>query len=176
MASPIGHALVGIGLAALAVPLAGVSPTPALWLGAVVASGLPDLDFVGTAFGLAPDRTHRGPSHSLLALAILALAALGLSWRFASTIPFEWVLVWSFALLAHPVVDLLATGPKDARDGFGLPLLWPIVSRRWYLSRPPVQPASLEQYGTSDIWRLLLPELFTFGSACIGLVLLGRAL
>ena len=79
MASPIGHALVGIGLAALAVPVAGVSPTPALWLGAVVASGLPDLDFIGTAFGLAHRRAHRGPTHSLLVLGVLVLAALVVS-------------------------------------------------------------------------------------------------
>lgn len=176
MASPIGHALVGIGLAALAVPVAGVSPTPALWLGAVVASGLPDLDFLGTVFGCAPERTHRGPSHSLLVLGILVLAALGVSWRFGNLGHPDLVLVWSVALLSHPVVDLMATGPQDSRDGFGLPLFWPLSPRRWYLRHPWIRPPSLEQYKTGAFLRLLLPELFTFGPACIGLILLGRVL
>jgi membrane-bound metal-dependent hydrolase YbcI (DUF457 family) len=176
MASPIGHALVGIGLAALAVPVAGVSPTPALWLGALVASGLPDLDFIGTAFGLTPKQTHRGPSHSWLVLGVLVLAALGLSWRLESLVHPDQVLVWSVALLSHPLVDLLATGPRAGRKGFGLPLFWPLWPRRWYLRRPLVHPPSLEQYKTGAFWRLLLPEVLTFGPACIGFILLARAI
>ena len=176
MASPIGHALVGIGLAALAVPVAGVSPTPMLWLGAVVASGLPDLDIFGTAFGLIRRQTHRGPTHSLLVLGLLALAALGLTSCLGGALWFERVLVWSVVLLSHPIVDTLATGPQAARNGFGLPLFWPLTSRRWYLRRPLVRPPSLEQYGTRAIWRLLLPEFCTLGPVCVGLILLGRAL
>ena len=176
MASPIGHAFVGIGLAALALPVAGVSPTPALWLGAVVASGLPDLDFIGTVFGLAHRRAHRGPTHSLLLLGVLVLAALVVSSSLEKTVWLERVLVWSIALLSHPIVDMLATGPNTARRGYGLPLFWPLASRRWYMRRPLLCPPSLAQYRTRAIWRLLLPELYTFGIACIGLVLLGRAL
>jgi membrane-bound metal-dependent hydrolase YbcI (DUF457 family) len=176
MASPIGHALVGIGLAALAVPVAGVSPSPALWLGAVVASGLPDLDFIGTLFGLAPRRTHRGPSHSFLVLGLVALFALCLSLHLERLLPMDLVFVWSLVLFSHPVVDLMATGPQAAQNGFGLPLLWPLSTHRWYLHSPLVHPPSLEQYKSGKIWRHLLPEVFTFGPACLGFILLGQVL
>ena len=176
MASPIGHALVGIGLAALAVPVADLSPTPALWLGAVVASGLPDLDLVGTLFGLAPERTHRGPSHSFLVLGILVLIALVLSLPFESPVQLDLVLVWSIVLLSHPVIDLMATGPRASRKGLGLPLFWPVYPYRWYLRRPLLHPPSFAQYKSGAFWRLLLPEVLTFGPACLGLILLGHVL
>jgi membrane-bound metal-dependent hydrolase YbcI (DUF457 family) len=176
LASPIGHALVGIGLAALAVPVTGVSPSPALWMGAVVASGLPDLDLVGTLIGVSPERAHRGGTHSLLVLGVVALVALGVSWQFEDVISSSLVVVWSVVLLSHPLVDLLATGPQAAYKGFGLPLFWPLWSRRWYLRRPPVRPPSLEQYKSGTAWRLLLPELALFGPACVGMILLGGVL
>jgi membrane-bound metal-dependent hydrolase YbcI (DUF457 family) len=173
MASPIGHALVGIGLAALCVPTIGVSPSAAVWVGSVIASGLPDLDLVGTMFGISPTRAHRGATHSLLVLGMVVLVAIGLSLQFDSFVGHDLVAVWSLALLSHPIVDLLATGPQAARKRFGLPLFWPLWSRRWYLRRPPLRPPSLEQYRSGSIWRLLLPELTLFGPLCIGMVLLG---
>jgi membrane-bound metal-dependent hydrolase YbcI (DUF457 family) len=176
LASPIGHALVGIGLAALAVPATGVAPSPALWMGAVVASGLPDLDFVGTLFGVSVRRAHRGGTHSLLVLGVVALVALGVSWQFVDIIPPNLIAAWSVVLLSHPLVDLLATGPRAGRMGLGLPLFWPLCPRRWYLRRPPIRPPSLEQYRSGAAWCLLLPELALFGPACVGMVLLGGVL
>jgi membrane-bound metal-dependent hydrolase YbcI (DUF457 family) len=176
MASPVGHALVGIGLAAVAVPVTGVSPSSVLWVGSVIASGLPDLDYVGTILGISPQQTHRRVTHSLLVLCIVALAALGLSWRFADVRTHELVAVWSVVLLSHPLVDLLATGPRTAHKGFGLPLFWPLWPRRWYLRRPLVEPPSLREYRSGRVWRRLLRELTLFGPACVGMVLLGAAL
>ena len=131
MASPIGHALVGIGLAALSVPTIGVSPSAAVWVGSVIASGLPDLDFVGTMFGISPARVHRRATHSLVVLGTIVLIAAGLSLQFKSFVVHDLVVVWSLALLSHPIVDLLATGPQAACKSFGLPLFWPLGSRRW---------------------------------------------
>jgi membrane-bound metal-dependent hydrolase YbcI (DUF457 family) len=172
MASPFGHALVGIGLAALSVPTLGVSPSAAVWIGSVIASGLPDLDYVGAMFGISPERVHRKASHSLLVLATIVLFVAGLSPRL-NLVGRDLVVVWSLALLSHPIVDLVATGPQAAYKGFGLPLFWPLWSRRWYLHRPLVRPPTLEQYRSGAIWRLLLPELTLFGPACLGMVLLG---
>jgi membrane-bound metal-dependent hydrolase YbcI (DUF457 family) len=173
MASPIGHALVGIGLAALSVPIIGVSPSAAVWVGSVIASGLPDLDFAGTLLGISSTRVHRRATHSLVVLGIVVLLATGLSSRLERFAGHDLVLVWSLALLSHPIVDLLATGPQAARKSFGLPLFWPLWSRRWHLRRPLLRPPSLEQYRSGSIWGLLLPELTLFGPLCLGMALLG---
>jgi membrane-bound metal-dependent hydrolase YbcI (DUF457 family) len=128
---------------------------------------MPDLDFLGVAFGLRHDRVHRRATHSLIVLAVLALACVWTSGRFDGFVSPGVALVWSAALLCHPVLDVLTTGPLSARAG--IPLLWPITGRRWYVKCPLVQPPSLDDYRSSGIWRDLLPELWTFGPACVTL-------
>jgi membrane-bound metal-dependent hydrolase YbcI (DUF457 family) len=176
MASPIGHALVGVSVAAVAMPVAGVSPSAALWIGSVIASGLPDLDLAGIAFGLSVKRAHRAGTHSLIVLGIVALLALGISWPLKEILPPNLVAVWSVVLLTHPLLDLLATGPQAAYKGMGLPLFWPLWPRRWHMQNPLLQPPSLEQYKSSAVWRRLLPELKWLGPICVVMVLLGEIL
>lgn len=176
MASPVGHALVGIGLAAISVPLLGVTPGPALWLGAIVASGVPDLDFVGVLLGFKQERVHRQGTHSLLVLSVLAALALWASHLVGELFDRAIVWVWSIALLAHPLVDTLTTMPNERRANLGLPLFWPISSHRFYLARPLVRPPSLNSYTSKTLLHDLLPELVLFGPACLTLVLLGSIL
>jgi membrane-bound metal-dependent hydrolase YbcI (DUF457 family) len=183
MSSPIGHALVGIGLAAIAVPIGRVSLSPALLLGAVVASGLPDLDIIGLLLGHELERVHRRATHSLIVLILLAAAATALvstpAWaasRLAGLVPREWVLIWSVVLLSHPLVDLVTTGPPELYGGHGPCLFWPLTARRLHVRRPLVCPPSLEQYASGQAWRRLWAELCLFGPACATLLVLGRVL
>ena len=177
MASPLGHALVGVGIAALSGPLMNVPPGPALWLGAVIASGVPDLDFVGVLLGIKEERVHRQGTHSLLVLSLLAALALWGAYRWEGgplSAPTVWV--WSFALLAHPLVDALTTKVERDRANLGVPLFWPLFSRRYYLPRPLIQPPTLSSYTSPSLLRDLWPEIALFGPTCLTLVLLGSVL
>jgi membrane-bound metal-dependent hydrolase YbcI (DUF457 family) len=176
MASPVGHALVGVGLAAVSVPLLGVTPGPALWMGAIVASGVPDLDIVGVLLGYKPERVHRRATHSLFVLS--ALAALALLASLAPWAPFDapTVWVWAIALLAHPLVDALITRNEEGANNWGIPLFWPLWSRRFCLPRPLVRPPTIDSYTSPSLLRDLLPELALFGPTCLTLVLLGSVL
>ena len=176
MASPVGHALVGVGLAALSVPLLGVAPDPALWIGAVIASCVPDLDLVGVLLGFRPERVHRKATHSFFFLGVLAcLALLASRWP---GMPFSTHTVWGWAiaLLAHPLVDTLTTTGRPGQSDWGIPLFWPFSSRHYCVARPLVQSPSLDSYASKSLWRALWPELAIFGSTCLSMILLGSLL
>jgi membrane-bound metal-dependent hydrolase YbcI (DUF457 family) len=119
---------------------------------------------------------HRRASHSLVVLGLLVLVALWASYRFGGILSPGLVLAWSVALLSHPIVDVLSTGPKSARAGFSIPLFWPLTSRRWYMQCPLVQSPSLDSYTPRKIWRALLPEIWFFGPTCVTLIALGHVL
>lgn len=176
MASPVGHALVGVGLTAVSAPLLGVTPGPALWIGAVIASGVPDLDMIAVWLGCEPERVHRRATHSLIVLS--ALAALVLFAASLPQAPFEppTVWTWAIALLAHPLVDTLITKNEEGRNDWGIPLFWPLWSRRFCLPRPLVRSPDVESYASVALLRDLLPEIALFGSTCLTLVLLGSVL
>ena len=176
MASPVGHALVGVGLAAVSVPLLDVMPGPALWMGAIIASGVPDLDMLGVLLGYELDRVHRRAIHSLCVLSVLAALVLGLS--FLPWVPFDtpaaWV--WAIALLAHPLVDTLITKNEEGGNNWGIPLLWPFWSHRFCLPRPLIPSPDAKSYASLALLRDLWPEIALFGSTCLTLVLLGSVL
>jgi len=176
MASPVGHALVGVGLAAVSVPLLGVTPGPALWIGAIIASGVPDLDMIGVWLGCEPERVHRRATHSLVVLS--ALAALGLLASSAPWAPFDTPTVWAWAiaLLAHPLVDTLITKNEEGGNKWGIPLFWPLWSHRFCLPRPIIPSPDIKSYASLALLRDLLPEIALFGAACLTLVLLGSVL
>jgi membrane-bound metal-dependent hydrolase YbcI (DUF457 family) len=165
-----------VGLAALSIPLLDVSAAPSLYLGAVVASGVPDLDFLGVLLGYKLDRVHRQGTHSLIVLALLAGLALWVSTWPGVPLDTPTVWVWAVALLAHPLTDALVTRIESGRANLGLPLFWPLSSRRYCLPRPLIQPVSLESYTSLSGLRALLSEIALFGSTCLTLVLLGRML
>lgn len=176
MASPVGHALVGVGLAALSVPLLDGSPSPALWVGAVIASGVPDLDFLGVLLGFKLERIHRKATHSLFVLSALAALVMWISRWPGVPLDTSTVWVWTIALLAHPLVDILTTSRQAGQTHWGIPLFWPLLSRRFYMQRPLVQPPSLSSYTSHALLRDLLPELALFGPTCVSLILLGSVL
>jgi membrane-bound metal-dependent hydrolase YbcI (DUF457 family) len=161
MASPLGHGLIGVGIAASVVPIFGVQPSLVYWLGAVVASNVPDADLIGLTIGLPLNRTHRLATHSLLVLAGLLLLVYLLQIVEPRLIPPEYFLAWALALLSHPMLDVITTGPKDAASGFGIPLFWPLCSRRWAVHHPIYHSAPLRAYrSVKTLSRAILPELY----------------
>ena len=133
--------MVGLASAAVTAKVVGASPSPELWLGAFVASGLPDLDLVPAAFGLSGPRFHRTASHSLLVIATLAAGIWVLLPALPMTVSTATLWVWIVTLISHPVVDVVTTGPELARRDYGIPLFWPLVRRRWFLERPILNTA-----------------------------------
>lgn len=177
MASPVGHALVGMGLAAAVAQATSTPASPALWLGAVVASGLPDLDLVSVIFGLSHRRVHRHATHSLLVLGGLILLAAWAWTLLPGSVEPAFGLAWAAALLSHPLLDLVTTGPAVAIRGFGIALLWPVLSRRWFLQHPIFYtPDFTACRSTGEVWKALLPEVYCLGPASLLVVLLGHLL
>ena len=177
MASPAGHALVGLGLAVVVAQATGTQSSPALWLGAIVASGLPDLDLIPVIFGHSSRRVHRYATHSLLTLGALIFAG-ALAW---SLLPGDVEpglgLAWAAALLSHPLLDLAGTGPVAAARGFGVALLWPLSSRRWFLRQPVLRTAQLTVCrSTEELCKAIGPELSSLAPVLIILVLLSALL
>lgn len=174
MASPVGHALVGMGLAAVVAQVADIPASPAFWIGAIIASNVPDLDMVGLTLGLPFHRLHRRATHSLVTLGLLTLAAWSLSILLGGIEP-GLGLAWVMALLSHPLLDVVTTGPRVAAKGFGIPLLWPLYSRRWYLQQPIFLTAEFNTYRSArGAGQAILHEIYQFGPVCIGLILLGH--
>ncbi len=159
MASPIGHAVVGIAAAAVVARATEVPGTPALWVGAFIVSGVPDLDLGLVLLGLKGPRFHRSFSHSLLLLSAL----IGAMWFVVAGIPSIGSGVfgaWAAALLSHPLLDVATTGPQGAARGYGIPLFWPLSRKRWYLQRPLLETAKFEACrSVRDVWDGVRPEV-----------------
>ncbi len=159
MASPIGHAVVGIAAAAVVARATEVPGTPALWVGAFIASGVPDLDLGVVLLGLKGPRFHRSFSHSLLLLS----AVIAAMWFVIAGIPSIGPGVfgaWAAALLFHPLLDVATTGPQGAARGYGIPLFWPVSRKRWYLQRPILETAKFEDCrSVRDVWDGVRPEV-----------------
>jgi membrane-bound metal-dependent hydrolase YbcI (DUF457 family) len=130
-----------LAAAAVVARLTGIPPSFSLWFGAFIASGVPDLDIFLGAFGLRGPRYHRNASHSLLVLGVV----VGLLWWLPGFPPAGldpgvfWA--WSAALLTHPILDVLTTGPQSGALGYGIPLGWPVSRKRWFLQRPILETA-----------------------------------
>ena len=159
MASPIGHAAVGVAAAAVVARATEVPGTPALWVGAFIASGVPDLDLGVVLLGLKGPRFHRSFSHSLLLLSAL----IGAMWFVVAGIPSIEPGVfgaWAAALLSHPLLDVATTGPRVGARGYGIPLFWPLSNKRWYLQRPILETAKFEACrSVRDVWDGVRPEV-----------------
>jgi membrane-bound metal-dependent hydrolase YbcI (DUF457 family) len=168
MASPVGHAIAGVTCAAAVSAAAGSPEGTTIWLGAIVAAGVPDLDFAPQVLGIGPRRYHRGPSHSLFVLGAL-VACASLAWR-AGVMPVDGrsLAAWSLALLTHPVLDLLTTGPRSGATGAGVAICWPLSRRRQYLRRPLFEQDGrwLRCRSPRCMLGRLKPELVWLGPPC----------
>ncbi len=173
VASPIGHVVVGVGVAGAVAGALGVHGTIALWAGAAVASCLPDLDLIPRLWGVPFRRTHRKATHSILVHA----SFVGLSWVAGHTfeLPLQPLVAWTAALLSHLALDVLSTGPVLGRQGHGIPLFWPLTHRRWFVRRPMVPEADLLEDMTPGVLvRTCLREFLHLGPAAGALLALGH--
>jgi len=161
-----------VAAAAVTARLIGTDPVPALWIGATIASGLPDLDMMAMAFGFRGPRVHRNATHSLLVLAVVSLGGWflidGARWAVDPGIRWAWIA----ALFTHPILDVATTSPRVAARGFGIPLLWPISRRRFAARRPVMETLEVETCRSwAGLWEGLRPE-FTRLASVSGLIVL----
>ncbi len=174
MASPLGHVIVGIGVAGAVAGVLGASPTASLWVGAAGAACLPDVDFLPCLWGVRYWRVHRQATHSLLVL----LPAAAFCWAGMSGLglPVDWRVGagWLAALLSHLALDILCTGPLLG-GRFGIPLLWPLTARRWYVQRSIIPESNLLEMRTArEIIRTGYHEVLRLGPAAFALIFLGH--
>ena len=162
-------------MAALAANVTDTPPSTALWLGAVVASGLPDLDLLTEIIGRKGPQYHRNASHSLFVLAVVSAAIFvvvpggGLDEGVA--------IAWIVALLSHPFLDLVTTGPETADLGYGIALLWPFSKRRFYVPRPIVVSPNLEGCrSVADVWREVRVEVLTLVPLAVCIIVVAAML
>jgi inner membrane protein len=121
MPSPVAHALAGV---ALYEARRDRRRSLVLLAVLVIASGLPDLDFLpGMLVGNA-DLYHHGPSHSLFAgLLVAALAGTLVAWRGGAALGKRIGLAVFLGYGLHVVLDMFCI---DTRPPFGVPLFWPL--------------------------------------------------
>ncbi|MBI3098855.1 MAG: metal-dependent hydrolase [Planctomycetes bacterium] len=171
MSTFLGHALVGVGLAAVGLGRAK-SPLlrhPLLWMAGAFLGVLPDFDIVVFRFfghAWAPSG-HRGPSHTLgAALAVaLALAGVGALFR-ARLTDIGRICGTAFAIVyTHALMDALCGA------GRGVALAWPFSDVAW-LSPVRLLPGAawsravpdlVELFGTAHNLSVLGGEMLIFG-------------
>jgi membrane-bound metal-dependent hydrolase YbcI (DUF457 family) len=170
MASPVGHAAVGVAVASVVAKVTGTSGSAALWIGAVIASGIPDLDVAFPLLGFSK-RFHRHASHSLLVIAAQIALLFVLAPRIAPSLATGVLWAWSAALVFHPLLDVVATGPKLGKIGWGIPLLWPLSRRRFFVTRPVLGDPD-DDLTVASTLREMRDESLRIVPACAVVVLL----
>jgi len=173
MASPVGHLAFGVAVTAVVARATGTPDSMTLWLGAVVASGVPDVDVVTQLLGLNP-RYHRNATHSLLFAAMVTAAGLLVIRLLGLTIPTAVGLAWVAALLSHLALDVLTTGPTLGRLGWGIPLFWPFSRQRFHVQRPLLVGDRTESHDLRDTLREMREDLVRIVPPCALVVLFLR--
>lgn len=177
MASPVGHVILGIGIAGATASALGAEYTPALWVGAAIASCAPDLDLLPSLWGVPYWRVHRRASHSLLVLASLSASLWAVLHAWQIGVDWRYLAAWGGALSSHLLLDIISSGPALGERGHGIPLLWPISTRRWYVRRPMLPDANLlENPSAAAIARTCLWELVHLCPASGAIILLAHIL
>jgi len=175
MASPVGHVAFGVAAAAVVARAMGTPDSTALWLGAAVASGIPDLDVVFPLLGLNK-RYHRNATHSLLFAAAVIAAGLVLIRVLELDAGTGLELAWIAAFLSHFLLDVITTGPTLGRLGWGIPLLWPVSDKRFYVSRPFLVGDRTESHGIADTLREAREDALRIVPVAALVVLMARLL
>jgi len=172
VASPVGHALVGLSAAAVVQQITGTDSTPTLWIGAFIASGVPDLDVFLRLVGKDGPRYHRNASHSFLTLVALWIAVVGTSFGLDLGLNWSLLFAWLTALLTHPMLDYLTTGTQLGKVGYGIALWWPMSKTRYFSKRVWL---ARDRGATQRSWDYVpqaLEELIRLGPLAAGAAML----
>lgn len=172
MASPIGHAIVGLSAAAVVQQITGTESAPALWIGAFIASGVADLDVFLRLVGKDGPRYHRNASHSFLALVALWIAVVGISFGLGLGLSWGLLFAWLAALLTHPMLDYLTTGTQLGKVGYGIALWWPVSRTRYFSKRVWLARDRGETRRSWDYVPQALEELIRLGPLAAGAAML----
>ncbi len=172
MASPVGHAIVGLSAAAVVQQITGTESAPALWIGAFIASGVADLDVFLRLVGKDGPRYHRNASHSFLALVALWIAVVGISFGLGLGLSWGLLFAWLAALLTHPMLDYLTTGTQLGKVGYGIALWWPVSRTRYFSKRVWLARDRGETRRSWDYVPQALEELIRLGPLAAGAAML----
>jgi len=142
-------------------------------MGAVVASGIPDVDVVFPLLGLSK-RYHRNATHSLLFAALVTTTAFAATRMFELKPGTSVELAWIAALLSHLLLDVVTTGPTLGRLGWGIPLLWPFSTRRFHVRRPWFVGDRTESHTFRDTLREMREDALAIVPSCAVMILLVR--
>jgi len=112
---------------------------------------------------------------------VVLVPLVAASWVVVHTtdMPLDWrpMTAWTAALLSHLILDVLCAGPVLGRQGHGIPLLWPLTRRRWFVRRPVVPEANLpDRFTPGLIFRACLWELVHLGPTAGALLVLRHLL
>ena len=151
MATPYGHALMGLSLLNLCFPRpTALSKQSGLIIGGTLLAALsPDLDFIPGVLIGDPSRFHHGPFHSLgLALALSLVAGMIFK-AVKKDSPFLKIAGFVFLLvLSHLILDYYC---EDLKFPFGLPFFWP-YSDQLVLSSLPIIPYMIRDITQPEFW------------------------
>ena len=168
----------GLASAAVVTRVTGGPRGPELWIGAVIASGLPDLDLVLEWIGLKGPRYHRSWSHSLIFIGLLGVIGVAAAMLVPLPVDRRVALAWWAALISHPVLDVVTTGPTLAERGYGIGILWPVRGRRWFSQRPIIDQTT--EWGSCrsvrEVWDGLVPEIVMLTPVCALIIALALML
>lgn len=173
MASPVGHVAFGLATASVVARAAGTPDSTALWVGAALASGIPDVDVVFQVLGMNK-RYHRNATHSLFFVALVIVAGITVLRMLHAEPGLGVQLAWIAALLSHLLLDVLTTGPTLGRLGWGIPLLWPASLRRFHVGRPLFVGDRVESHTLADTLREMREDLTRIVPPCAMVVLLAK--
>lgn len=173
MASPVGHLAFGGAAAAVVARATGTPDSAALWLGAALACGIPDVDVAFQLVGL-DKHLHRSGTHSLLFAAAVIAGTLALMGALGVAPAPALAGAWIAALLSHYLLDVITTGPTLGRMGWGIPLLWPLCRKRFWVRHPFLVGDRTESQTYHDTLREMREDLVRLVPPCVVVMLLAR--
>lgn len=123
---PLTHALVGVGVAALAGD--NLSVGNPVFLGTVLGALAPDLDIILQLYGDVPYLTHhRGSSHSVTGVIISSAVITAALWSLLGGNSIGAVFVWTMlGSVSHIVLDIL--------NSYGAKIFWPFSHKKYTLN------------------------------------------